>query len=593
MLRRGIFTVVLAVLSLPAQGQSFGDGWAGFEPAPGLLAASGVSSPTTEVDFTAGDLDADGDDDLIVVRKEPYTKPGARTNLLLMNVNGVLVDRSAQWAAASDVAGDSGFLTPTTDRDVQIADLDQDGWLDVVTCTALMDGKPKALSHPRVYRNLGSGAGGWLGLSYEEARIPQLVTLGGLPVAPHATAVLVGDVTGDGAPDLYLVDHDSGFDGYDEPAAWDLEDRLLINDGAGYFTDETVLRMQSLMYVGGFGVGGLIGDYNLDGKNDVMRASTGSLSDPVQEVSLSYNNPAAEGTFNIYQEVYQLSPYAVASGDLNQDGRLDVVAGDQNQDRYLLNTGVDPLGRVIWSPALLFDFLTADDDGFTGQILVHDLDHDGSPEVLIADEDVDIATTPAYRLHVYHNLGGAPGAYVMLREERQSSAASSWIGAEGLHDADLLRTYDMAALDIDGDGFDELVLGRVDGTSVWRNTTGERVCQPDLGFAGPGSARLSFCGDTLTSGQSADLVVSHASPLAPGVIAYGFAETALPFAGGTLVVVPAGLLPFTADHGGKRVLPDVISSGGPLTITLQAVLIDPGQPFGFAITNAVRAELLP
>src|SRR5262245_65418011 len=101
MLRRGIFTVVLAVLSLPAQGQSFGDGWAGFEPAPGLLAASGVSSATTEVDFAVGDLDADGDEDLVVVRKEPYTKPGARTNLLLMNGNGVLVDRTAPWASAS------------------------------------------------------------------------------------------------------------------------------------------------------------------------------------------------------------------------------------------------------------------------------------------------------------------------------------------------------------------------------------------------------------------------------------------------------------------------------------------------------------
>jgi hypothetical protein len=400
-------------------------------------------------------------------------------------------------------------------------------------------------------------------------------------------------VTGDGAPELYLVDHDSGFDGYGEPAAWDLEDRLLVNDGAGYFTDETALRMQSIMYVGGFGVGGRIGDYNLDGKGDVLRASTGSLSDPVQEVSLSYNGPGAEGTFGIYQEVYTLGPYAIASGDLNQDGRLDVVVGDDNQDRYVLNTGVDPLGRAIWSPSLLFDFLAEGDDGFTGQILVHDLDRDGFPEALIADEDVDIASTAGRRLHLYHTLGGAPGAYVTLREERQSSAASSWIGAEGLHDADLLRTYDMAALDIDGDGFDELVLGRVSGTTVWRNTTGERVCQPDLGFAGPGSARLDLCGQALAAGKSADLVVSHASPLAPGVLAYGFAETALPFAGGTLVVVPAGLLTLAADDGGKWVLPDVVSSGGPSSITLQAVLIDPSQPFGLAFTNAVRAELLP
>src|SRR5262245_10089353 len=133
MLRLGVVVLPLAVSSAAAQVQSFGDGWAGFEAAPGLLAAGGVSSSSIEVDFAVGDLDADGDDDLVVARKEPFTKPGARTGLLFINSNGVLVDRTALWAAASDVAGDSGFLTPTTSRDVELADLDQDGWLDVVT----------------------------------------------------------------------------------------------------------------------------------------------------------------------------------------------------------------------------------------------------------------------------------------------------------------------------------------------------------------------------------------------------------------------------------------------------------------------------
>jgi hypothetical protein len=88
---------------------------------------------------------------------------------------------------------------------------------------------------------------------------------------------------------------------------------------------------------------------------------------------------------------------------------LDVVAGDDLSDRYLLNTGVDPLGRVVWGPAKVFDFLTGGDDGFTGQILIHDLDRDGWNDVLIADQDIDILQG-SRRLHVYHNLGGSPGA---------------------------------------------------------------------------------------------------------------------------------------------------------------------------------------
>ncbi|MCH7890985.1 MAG: FAD-dependent oxidoreductase, partial [Gemmatimonadetes bacterium] len=59
--------------------------------------------------------------DLVVVRKEPFSTIGKRTNVLLMNEGGVLKDRTRELASASDVAGDSGFLTPTNDRDVVLA----------------------------------------------------------------------------------------------------------------------------------------------------------------------------------------------------------------------------------------------------------------------------------------------------------------------------------------------------------------------------------------------------------------------------------------------------------------------------------------
>ncbi|MEM7308872.1 MAG: VCBS repeat-containing protein [Planctomycetota bacterium] len=593
MLRYALCVAAL-VPSAFSQTQSFGHDWVTFEPAPGLLAAGApISSPGDEVDFAAGDLDADGDPDLVVVRKEPYTQSGARTNLLFLNEGGVLTDRTALYAAASDVPGDAGFLTATTDRDVQLVDVDLDGLLDVVTCTALMDGAPKALSHPRVYLNLGSDAGAWQGLLHQDARIPQLVTFGGQPVATHAIEVLAGDVTGDGFPELYLVDHDSGFAGYFESSTIDLEDRLLINDGLGYFTDETSLRLQSLMYTSGFGIGGRIADLNLDGRAEILRGSTGGISDNVQEVSVTYNDPANEGTFHIYQDFYTLSPYAVAAGDLNQDGRIDVVVGDDNADRYVLNTGVDALGRVEWGPATLFDFLLGVDDGFTGQVLIHDLDHDGWPDVAIADEDIDIPQgDPGRRLHLYHNLGGTPGDAIVLREERETGF-EPWLGAAGMLQDDLRRTFDVAALDVDGDGWDDLILGRTAGTSVWRNATGDQVCQPDLGFQGPGDATLTVCGDALIPGGRATLAIEHARPDANGLLAYGFTSTQVPFAGGTLVPIPVALAGFTTDDAGKWILPELVSAGGPIDLFAQAALLDPDQAQGFALTNAVRIELLP
>src|SRR5262249_30696284 len=143
-------------------------------------------------------------------------------------------DRSAQYASDSDVPGDQGFLTPTNDRDVVIVDVNHDGWPDVVTATTMSDGLPKAISHPRVYINKGSVNGVWRGLRYEQARIPLMVP------TPMFCAVSAGDVDNDGDQDLYFADYGQ------------LDDKLLLNDGNGYFVDSGTNNMSSLMLLSGF-----------------------------------------------------------------------------------------------------------------------------------------------------------------------------------------------------------------------------------------------------------------------------------------------------------------------------------------------------
>ena len=195
-----------------------------------------------EKDFAWGDVDLDGDIDLVIVRKQGWSSPGMRRNVLLMNegvreghpIDGVLVDRTVEFASATDVPGDLGFLTPTSDRDVILVDLDNDGWLDLVTAPAQSDGQPKHVSHPRVYRNLGASAAGWLGFRFENDRIPQMHPTAG----PRFASVSAGDVTGDGYADLYFGDYDFG-----GPQQFDFNNRLLINDGSGFFTDQSSIRM--------------------------------------------------------------------------------------------------------------------------------------------------------------------------------------------------------------------------------------------------------------------------------------------------------------------------------------------------------------
>ena len=71
--------------------------------------------------------------------------------------------------------------------------------------------------------------------------------------------IRTGDVTGDQSPDLYFVDYDSSVTGSaDQPPGADYNDRLLINDGTGLFTDSFEMRMSAGMLWSAFGVAGAI-----------------------------------------------------------------------------------------------------------------------------------------------------------------------------------------------------------------------------------------------------------------------------------------------------------------------------------------------
>ena len=140
---------VLTVLPAVASAQ-FNNQWVTFHKDTSQLGPNFISAQNIETDFAWGDLDKNGFTDLVVARKQPFTSAGKRANLLLMNFDGVLVDYSTSHTS-SDVEGDLGFKTVTNDRDVILADVNMDGWDDVITATTLSDGDPKHIGHPRIY----------------------------------------------------------------------------------------------------------------------------------------------------------------------------------------------------------------------------------------------------------------------------------------------------------------------------------------------------------------------------------------------------------------------------------------------------------
>ena len=225
-------TAVAAIVSptLRAQWVTFQD-----QTSTRLVAAASLgSADVQEKDYAWADFDHDGDVDLVVVRKQPVTTTGRYPNVLLMNEGGVLTDRTTQYASASTVAGSQGMLDATNDRDVVVADVNGDGWEDLVTATTLSQGLAQYIRVPRVYINLGDDlVGNWQGFLFDDAlRINDMQAGASWNGEHRFCSVAAGDIDGDGDIDLYFGDYQQG-----GTRSIDIDDRLLINDGNGYFTE--------------------------------------------------------------------------------------------------------------------------------------------------------------------------------------------------------------------------------------------------------------------------------------------------------------------------------------------------------------------
>jgi len=587
---RTLFSLLAVASLVPTASAQFAEEWTYFVRDDGMITESSISNSNHETDLDWDDLDLDGDVDLVVARSIPFMFVGKRRNILMMNEGGVLTNKSLDYAYTSDVPGDNGFFTPTQDRDVVIADIDNDGWPDVITCTDRPQaGDSKAISHPRIYRNLGDdGGGNWQGLGHEDARFPQLLhNTTGLPIAPRFMGVDAGDLNNDGFIDLYFVDQDYTNAFVNEPAGDDTDDRMLVNDGNGFFADVTLASLAPAIASSNYSNSLALADFNLDGTLDRVKQNS---HQPGPSIYVAYNDLATPGQFTTNQQAYSGSPYFVNSGDLNQDGRPDLIWSDNGNDRYMLNRGTSGSNQAIWFTPTPYDFLSGGDDSFASNNLVADIDGDGWNDTLHADVDPELSGYNR-RLHIYHNLGGTPGALdIVLREERESASNSDWIGVPGMTTTDMQGTHDVAVFDVDGDGSNELIVSRLAGTHVWRQYQAWE--DRDCALAGvTGEPELDGTG-TLQAGDDCSLVLSNAAPGALCVLFVSAVETPVPFKGGVLKTVPVLLdIALTTNAAGGVTIPFAWPAGfGALTFYAQFAIADAAGPVGASLSNALAGH---
>ena len=335
------------------------------------------------------DFDRDGREDLVISRTDD-------TPYLLMNEGGVLTNRTAAFLPSATAAANSNYS--------EAVDVDGDGWVDIVF------GRINNRT-PRLYRNLGETNGNWQGFD------------SGSDIAGANNILVVesGDVNGDGAPDLFIIQVERA------------QNRLLINDGEGNFSQQSSLLGSLQGKTRGHAA--QLEDVDNDGDTDIIYIE----SDLTLEIY--YNN--GSGNFGAIQPHVFQNPdnfaYIFGAADFNGDGFFDYRQYSNPGPLAEMSTGaLDNQGRPRYQIRQEPNMLRGNRKH--GFVHIRDIDGDGDPDYVLSS--------------ILRNFGGLFNSFEGMRTE--------WVINTGLFSGNFVtfvgdewgneESWDMKILDVNGDG---------------------------------------------------------------------------------------------------------------------------------------------
>ena len=288
--------------------------------------------------MSLGDINGDGKPDFVVSN---YTS----------NTVQVLLNTMPSRSSTPSFASQQTFATGTNPDSVAVRDVNGDGLPDLIVAN-------KSSNTVSVLLNT----------TFAGASVPSFASQVTFATGTGPAAVVLGDVNGDGRPDLIVANSGSN------------TVSVLLNTtpaGAGVPS----FAPQVTFATGTSPVSVVLGDVNGDGKPDLIVANSGSNT---ASVLLNTTTPGASSPSFASQQTFATGsiPDSVALGDVNSDGQPDLIVANSGSNTVSVLLNTTTLGASTPSFASQETFATGSNPA---AVAVGDLNGDGKPDLAVAN----------------------------------------------------------------------------------------------------------------------------------------------------------------------------------------------------------------